>query len=149
MRFANIIGLATLAAGATLEKKQTPQVTIQDFSADCTPHSAICSYSFQIAVAGVQAPIHCNDSLVGSGVLPVSVNGVCYDDSAWNWWITKTLLSSSYFFNVEWKSPFTNDLEIFCHEIPPDQIITQNDGASTSQHYVGPTSFTAAVNGCF
>ncbi|KAF2999576.1 hypothetical protein E8E14_004436 [Neopestalotiopsis sp. 37M] len=146
MKFINTISLAAVASGSVVqEKRQTTEVTINNFAADCTPHSSQCS--FDIAPPGVTTPIHCSGTATSDGSLPVT-SGTCDGDSAYTWFTARTALSSNLFLDIQWLSPYTNDIEIFCHPITPDQINTQNDGASTSQHYVGPSSFTAAVNGC-
>lgn len=167
MRLMKIISLAAVASGSAIEKRASTSVGITNFQADCTPHGSTCrynlalssparqsltnhySYSFDINVDGNTAPIACSGTAPsdGVGVLPAT-SGSCSGDSAYTWFTARTTLSTDLFFDVQWTSPYTNDVVIFCHPIPQDQINTQNDGASTSQHYDGPTSFTADVNGC-
>lgn len=42
MKFAAVAALASLASGATLQKKQATEYRIGNFAAGCVPHSTYC-----------------------------------------------------------------------------------------------------------
>ncbi|KAK6066320.1 hypothetical protein SCUP515_10760 [Seiridium cupressi] len=150
MKFSDIIALASAASCTPLQKKQAQPTDfeIQDFTADCTVHSTECNYNFAIVWDPAQPPSHCSAVLQGFGQLPEVADGQCSDNPALTWAATKTP-DGGLDLSVGYKWPFNACYNLkYCHLVPAGLIATENNGASTSQHYTGPLNFGASVFEC-
>ncbi|KAI0171448.1 hypothetical protein BJ166DRAFT_589515 [Pestalotiopsis sp. NC0098] len=146
MKFSAVVALAASASAATLQKKQALEYGIGNFYADCIPHSTFCSYNFTVISDPVLPPSHCGAFLQGPDQLPDVEDGSCPDNVAYTWSATTTTEGGLDF--AIWY-PFNSRSNItYCHSIPASQIVTENNGAVSTQHYRGPANFTASVLDC-
>ncbi|KAF2995132.1 hypothetical protein E8E14_001808 [Neopestalotiopsis sp. 37M] len=137
LTFATIFAAAVSAR--TLTQRDAESYAITDFYASCIPHSTLCSYQFE-----VDAATNCTILLQGPDILPAVALTGC-EDPAYSWSVATTddaglALSVT---TVSTDDPATNVTGVY--DITSDELVITNNGASSSQSYVGPLSFTVAT----
>ncbi|PVI08221.1 hypersensitive response-inducing protein [Periconia macrospinosa] len=132
---------ATASAAAILPRDNVFEVS--NFYANCVQHSVMCNYQFSVLypATGETIPVNCSATLSSiDGTLPPVTDGDC--------------LLSSRTFDVARNddgllltvknpvSPSTNITGVY--EIPAEQLVVEQSGASQAEKYVGPKEFGLA-----
>ncbi|KAI0592784.1 hypothetical protein F4775DRAFT_580817 [Biscogniauxia sp. FL1348] len=140
MMFNAIIGAIFTAAtvsGAALRPRQATFFNVTDFHASCIPHSLLCSYEFDVVAQSSMFPTSCSLMLQGPDILPTVDQTAC-ENSAYAWSVATSngtlALSVTTVFNGRMNLTGT-------HIIPTGELIMEQNGASISQKYTGPTGF--------
>ncbi|KAK7755718.1 hypothetical protein SLS62_002330 [Diatrype stigma] len=146
MKFAAVAALATLASGASLQKKQSTEIQIGAFTASCVPHSVMCNYAFEVTSDPSLSPSHCSAFVQGPDSLPAVANGACPDNVAYTWSIDKVEAGG---LNFKISFPFNARSNItYCHSIAADELTVDDNGSVQDQRYTGPANFTASTSVC-
>ncbi|KFY57438.1 hypothetical protein V496_06407 [Pseudogymnoascus sp. VKM F-4515 (FW-2607)] len=148
MKFSGLVALAASAAAGTIQSRQREALSIGEFHADCIPHSSMCSYDFTVTSDPALPANHCSEFLQGFGAsnLPNVTEGTCVDNVAYNWSITNKDdggLDFAIWYAFNSRSNIT-----YCHSIPADELVIEQNGAAQSEHYRGPTSFESSFLNC-
>ncbi|KAI1463140.1 uncharacterized protein F4812DRAFT_285316 [Daldinia caldariorum] len=145
MKVSAVLAFATTALAASLQRRQVQNRDIVNFAADCIPHSTFCSYNFNVVTESFFPLDTCSAFVQGPDNLPEITEGKC-NNTAYTWSTTKSSDGGLKF--AIWY-PFNSRSNItYCHTIPASQIVTQNNGAVSTQHYTGPRNFTASIFDC-
>ncbi|KAI1500353.1 hypothetical protein F5X99DRAFT_386840 [Biscogniauxia marginata] len=141
MKFNAIIGsifTAVAVSGAALRPIQASFYNVTDFHASCIPHSLFCSYEFDVVAESSTSPTNCSLMLLGPDSLPPVGQTGC-EDPAYSW----SVAVSNGTIALSVTTPLNGRMNLTgTHIVPTNQLIRVQNGASVSQRYNGPTSFT-------
>lgn len=139
------LALAATASAATLVPRQQA-FFVKSFQAACIPHSVRCTYSFNITSDPAVFPegSHCEITLNGPDKLPAVTQAPC-DNSPFKFDF-KPQDGGLYLAASQPINSRTN--QDYCHKIPADQLVTDNNGAVQTQRYTGPADFQVSIFEC-
>ncbi|KAI2778492.1 hypothetical protein F4815DRAFT_447209 [Daldinia loculata] len=140
---------AATASGAAIKSRYATGFTVSNFTASCIPHSVMCTYEFfaitdpaSASPSGNPEPAKCSLMLQGPDYLPaVSWTG-CAEEGAYSWAVDKVEggLKLSVTTPQDSHSNYTG-----VYEITSDQLVAEQNGASISQRYTGPSGFPMSL----
>ncbi|KAL8372499.1 hypothetical protein RB595_002026 [Gaeumannomyces hyphopodioides] len=146
MQLLSTLLLAASASASSLQARQYPLLYVSNYTAACTPHSVRCHYSFGVQSQPILGwtPTKCDITLNGPDMLPE---------------VNETACEQSYRFGVKKAADGGLDLTVwlransrvdqdYCHHIPADQLVVDDNGAVQTQRYTGPTDFEVVVAEC-
>ncbi|KAL8399531.1 hypothetical protein RB594_000063 [Gaeumannomyces avenae] len=146
MQLLNTILFAASASASTLQARQYLLLSVSDFHAACIAHSVRCQYSFGVESQHIPGwePTKCEITLNGPDMLPE---------------VNMTACEQSYRFGVKKAEDGGLDLTVwlransrtdqdYCHHIPADQLVIDDNGSVQTQRYIGSTDFEVAVTEC-
>ena len=84
--------------------------------------------------------------VVSNGDLPNIEDGKCKDNVAYTWSIDKAE-GGDYNFKI-WYAFNSRRNITYCHTIPCTDVVEEQNGASITERYVGPSNFKASVSEC-
>ncbi|TLS28085.1 hypothetical protein PpBr36_00071 [Pyricularia pennisetigena] len=139
-----VLALAATASAATLVPRQQA-FFVKGFKAACVPHSVRCQYSFNITSDPQLFPegTRCEATLNGPDKLPAVTQQPC--DNTWKFDVKPQDggLYLAAFLPIN--SRVNQD---YCHKIPADQLVVDDNGAVQTQRYNGPTDFQVSIFEC-
>ena len=84
--------------------------------------------------------------VVSNGDLPNIEDGKCKDNVAYTWSIDKAE-GGDYNFKI-WYAFNSRSNITYCHTIPCTDVVEEQNGASITERYVGPSNFKASIFEC-
>ncbi|KAI0006853.1 hypothetical protein F4779DRAFT_594822 [Xylariaceae sp. FL0662B] len=152
---ATVAAAATAVSGAAVQPRQATFYTVSNFTASCIPHSVMCSYDFDVVAESSMFPTNCSAFVQGPDLLPAIPPTEC-DNPAYTWSATPegegeqdgSGSGSGSGITLRVSTPFNARINITgIYTIPADQLVVEQNGASSSQRYTGPSEFTLPVTG--
>ncbi|KAK8021983.1 hypothetical protein PG993_012750 [Apiospora rasikravindrae] len=140
--FATALAAAAAVSGAAVKRDQVTDFRVSSFSAECTPHSVMCHYSFDVYTPGTMetAPgAHCSADVLGNpdGTLPEVRDGKC-ENSGRTWDMLR--FGSGIIFSISTGvSPHSNTTGAYL--LVNSNLKMQDEVTSIVQKYIGTPDF--------